>query len=70
MDLGVAGVSAGGGTLLPQLGVWGSAVSSHIWVQPLTALLLVKKLMIFASFLRLGGCGPAFNSTDSDSGTL
>ena len=34
MDLGVAGVGAGGGSLLPQLGVWGwggggTAVSFH-----------------------------------------
>ena len=64
MDLGVAGVGAGGGSLLPQLGVWGSVVSSHIGVQPLTAFLLEE----ISSFLRLGGCGPAFNSTDSDSG--
>ena len=58
MDLGVAGVGAGGGSLLPQLGVWGGCKLPHCGPTPysIPADKEINDICLISTFRRLRLC--------------
>ena len=55
MDLGVAGVGAGGGSLLPQLGVWGGCKLPH-WSPTPYSIPAGEEINDISTFRRLRAC--------------